>query len=218
MKTLALPTKASATLRIVGFKSVTPEQNANFKNDSIIITGEDIEKKHVVLVINQAMSDSFEKGHILFEGNFVDFHYEECKAEQTQFLDQNGDAQFHLIDHLRVTDFFASSDDVITNFMFQNAVKSSFNALKTIMPEVDLGDLAKIATSTAQSNIAEAIRRIEGHRGEHKRVSTERPAKTSRKEVVEKQLADVIERLKTCSPALKPTLEAKKLRLEAELA
>lgn len=220
MNKLALPTKKASTMRIVGFKSVTAETNGKFKNDSVIITGEDQDKNHIVLVMNQAMVNSFEKSHVLFEGNMVNFHYEECIADTTQYTDLNGDVQFHLFDHLRVEDFFPASDEDITNFLFKGAVRASFDALKDIMVGVDVGDLAKIATDTAKTSIRESIDRLTARRAEHVRVASSVPQKpkSGRKDVLTAQIADIDARIGTATPALKPTLESKKARLEAELA
>lgn len=217
MKTLNLPERVSIVGRIANVKFQTPEDNGLFSRDTDIVTVEDSSKKKHVLYVGNTMANSFGKRHLLFEGNFVSFDVDICIADTTQY-ELDGDVFFHTEDFNSVRDFFNASEDEVRNFLYPDALQSSFAANSKIFVGVEPTIVAQIAADTANKAIESSIARLIAKRNEHTITDAEKGTpRVSRKDNLQALIAEIDTRLEKAPAALKPTLTAKRERLLAQL-
>ena len=127
MKKINLPKRVIVTGRIMSVKTVDPTTNGAFSSETDIVTVETAQKledtdpegkRRIVLNIGHAMSNSFAKRHLLFEGNIVSFDVDLCKNGITQYETPEGDVEFHTEDYLSVRDLFNASEEDVRNIMY----------------------------------------------------------------------------------------------------
>ena len=214
-----LPKRLVVVGRIMSIKTVNPEDNGKFSSDTDIVTIEQADRSKMVLNIGHSMSNSFAKRHLLFEGNFVNFDVDECLDGKTQYEDADGNVMFHTEDYLATRDFFNASEDDIRNALYPSVLKSSFDANSAIFTSLDIATIAQISAAAADKAIAATVERVIGKREAHVLADDERGVnKTDRKEHLAGQIAALDARIAAAPAALKPSLEQKKARLEAQLA
>ena len=224
MKKIESPKQVIVVGRIASVKTVNESDNGLFSGSVTIVTVETVEdnnKVKKVFNIGETMSNAFAKTHLLFEGNFVSFSVDKCLAGVTQYvLDGIDEPIFHTEDHDAVRDFFNASEDDIRNLLYPDVLSSAFAANSKVFVGLDVTVVAQISAATADKAISESIARVVAKRGEHVLTDAEKgtTGKVSRKENLERMIADLAERIAAAPEGLKKSLTLRKERLEAELA
>ena len=224
MKSIESPKQVIVVGRIASVKTVNENDNGLFSGTVSIVTVETVEdnvKVKKVFNIGETMSNSFAKTHLLFEGNFVAFSVDKCIAGITQYvIDGVDEPIFHTEDHDAVRDFFNASEDDIRNLLYPDTLASAFAANSKVFVGLDVTAIAQISAATADKAISESIARVAAKREAHVITDAEKgtTGKISRKENLERQIADLTTRIESAPEGLKKSLKLRKERLEAELA
>ena len=224
MKKFESPKQVIVVGRIASVKTVNENDNGLFSGTVSIVTVETVEdnvKVKKVFNIGETMSNSFAKTHLLFEGNFVAFTVDKCIAGVTQYvIDGVDEPIFHTEDHDAVRDFFNASEDDIRNLLYPDTLASAFAANSKVFVGLDVAAIAQISAATADKAISESIARVAAKREAHVITDAEKGSvgKITRKENLERQIADLTTRIDSAPEGLKKSLELRKKRLEDELA
>lgn len=218
MEKFRLPNQVVVVGRIASVKTVNEADNGLFKGTVSIVTVETSEngvKAKQVFNIGETMSNSFAKTHLLFEGNYVSFTVDQCKANDTGYIPEGFDEMIpHTEDHDAVRDFFNASEDEIRNALYPDALGSAFAANSKIFVGLDVAAVAQISAQSANAAISESIARVIAKRDQHTLVvaaSGSTVNAKSRAEVVAKQIEDLEKRIESAPEGLKKAL---KLRLD----
>jgi len=223
MKSIESPKQVIVVGRIASVKTVNESDNGLFSGTVSIVTVETVEnnvKAKKVFNIGETMSNSFAKTHLLFEGNFVSFTVDLCKAGITQYVvDGIDEPLFHTEDHEAVRDFFNASEDDIRNLLYPDTLASAFAANSKVFVGLDVTAIAQISATTADKAISESIARVVAKREAHVITDAEKGSvgKVTRKENLERQIADLEGRIASAPEGLKKSLELRKSRLEEQL-
>ena len=224
MKKFESPEQVVVVGRIMSVKNVNENDNGLFSGSVSIVTvehfNEEGAKVKAVFNIGETMSNAFAKTHLLFEGNYVSFNVDKCIAGKTQYLPEGYDEPlYHTEDHDAVRDFFNASEEDVRNMLYPSTLEYAFLANQKVFKTLNLATIAQLSAQTADKAIDDAIARLNEKRTAHVITDAEKGSngKITRKENLERQIADLKKRIETAPEALKKSLELRADRLQAEL-
>ena len=132
------PKARVVTGRIATKSEIKSADNSKWDYDAIVLEVRDSSAKAHQLRFIESFAISFNFAADLFIGNIITADVEDCVANVTQYLDENGKPEFHLFDHTRVVSLRSATEDEVVGFLSTVITKTEMATLNELYKSIDV--------------------------------------------------------------------------------